>query len=95
MIEMANAIQAGREKALAIHKVRLRDPKTGQYLHMSAKGLTQGTTFAWGGFPHQAETLRQRAAAKGTPWPYHAIPVREDTITLQHPVAIEDEHFIQ
>jgi hypothetical protein len=49
---------------------RLWNPATGQYLHQSGTGETQGTAYAWRGLRSQAETLRRRAEAAGEEWPY-------------------------
>ena len=52
---------------------RLWNPLTGQYLHQSGTGETPGTVYAWRGLRSQADTLRQRAAARGEEWPYEVV----------------------
>ncbi len=75
----ARAIQALKAK----DKVRLRDPKTGNLLHLSGAGTTTDTTWSWLGYRHQAKTLRTRATTKGEDWPFVPVhrklldPVRE------------------
>lgn len=50
--------------------IRLRNPATGRYLHLSATTETEGTGYAWLGYRHQATTLRNRAKTRGDDWPY-------------------------
>lgn len=50
--------------------IRLRNSATRQYLHLSAEGETQGQTYAWLGYRHQADALRDRASVRGEAWPY-------------------------
>lgn len=61
--------KGGRRKDRAI---RLFDPSTGRWLHMSAKGQTADATYAWRGTKAQARTLRDRAKIRGEDWPYRA-----------------------
>lgn len=49
---------------------RLWNPATRCYLHLSGAGETRNVNFSWIGFAYQADTLRQRAAARGEAWPY-------------------------
>lgn len=49
---------------------RLLNPATRCYLHLSGAGETRNVNFSWIGFAYQADTLRQRAAARGEAWPY-------------------------
>lgn len=56
--------------------VRLRNPRTGRYLHLSGVGETNGTLLAWLGYRHQADKLRLRSINSRTPWPYQ-VEVRE------------------
>lgn len=65
--------QRGFENLHAKDKVRLRNPHTGELLHMSGQGITCSTTWSWLGFRHQAETLRARALARGEDWPFTII----------------------
>lgn len=53
---------------------RLRNPVTGQYLHMAADRETPDIGLSWLGYAHQAATLRDRALAAGQPWPYRPAP---------------------
>lgn len=50
--------------------VRLKNPETRRFLHLSGEGETDGETYAWLGYRHQADTLRDRAAVRGEAWPY-------------------------
>jgi len=73
------AIQANpRERAFEImqskSKVRLRNPNTGEFLHLSGAGTTPNARWAWLGHMHQAATLQQRASARGEDWPFRTIP---------------------
>lgn len=49
---------------------RLWNPETRCYLHLSAAGETPDVNLSWIGFAYQAETLRQRVAARSEAWPY-------------------------
>ena len=69
-----------REVAMAVHKVRLRDCTTGEFLHLSGQGRTRDIKNSWLGFAHQAETLRQRAQARGEPWPF--TPIRRSLFEI-------------
>lgn len=76
------AIQANpRERAFEImqskSKVRLRDPSTGEFLHLSGTGMTPSVDQSWLGHMHQADTLKQRAKARGEDWPLQPVP-RDD-----------------
>lgn len=51
-------------------KVRLRDPSTGAFLHLSGTGTTQTIEQSWLGHAHQADTLKRRATAQGKAWPF-------------------------
>jgi len=50
--------------------IRLWNPETRRYLHLSADMETDGTSYAWFGYRHQANALRDRAAVRGDDWPY-------------------------
>ncbi|MEO0485301.1 MAG: hypothetical protein AAF092_05260 [Pseudomonadota bacterium] len=58
----------------ALDKVRLRDPDTGRLLHMSGHGTTDSARYAWLGFLHQAETLKEHAETRGEVWPFQPVP---------------------
>ncbi len=59
---------------LATQKIRLWNPTTRQYLHLSGESEVRSADWSWSGFKHQAETLERRAKARGEDWPY----VQED-----------------
>jgi hypothetical protein len=50
--------------------IRLLNPATNAYLHLSGQGETTDVNQSWLGFSYQAVNLRQRAAAWGEEWPY-------------------------
>ena len=50
--------------------IRLRNPETRAYLHLSADRETTDQSYAWLGYRTQAAVLRDRAKAEGKPWPY-------------------------
>ncbi|WP_102226889.1 hypothetical protein [Acidimangrovimonas sediminis] len=58
-------------------RCRLRDPKARAYLHLSGRGVTTGTTYAWLGTPRQADRLRTRAEARGELWPFVIVDLEE------------------
>ncbi|MDP2495887.1 hypothetical protein Q8W25_17800 [Shimia thalassica] len=62
-----------RDAHLAHNMIRLRDPDTGDFLHLSGQGSTKDIGQSWLGYRHQADTLRSRACLAGTPFPYKAI----------------------
>lgn len=82
-VQFANPKERSFQMLLAKDKVRLRDPQTGELLHLSGQGTTTNVTWSWLGYRHQAETLRQRAAIRGEDWPFQPVhrdmlePVRE------------------
>ncbi|MFV1591181.1 hypothetical protein VWZ88_01275 [Phaeobacter sp. JH20_36] len=62
-------------------KFRLRNPATGEFLHMSGQTPTSSTAYAWLGFRHQADELQRRALASGQDWPFvtiHRSLIRDD-----------------
>ncbi|MFV1573726.1 hypothetical protein VXL47_12300 [Phaeobacter sp. JH20_30] len=61
------------ENLHAKDKVRLRNPETGELLHMGGETLTRSIDYAWLGNRHQAEQLRKRAEMNGSDWPFTAI----------------------
>lgn len=67
-----------RERAFANlqarDKVRLMNPQTGQFLHLSGNGATPTARLAWLGTRDQAQELRRRARIAGRDWPYRMIP---------------------
>ncbi|MEN9062877.1 hypothetical protein [Ponticoccus litoralis] len=54
--------------------IRLRNPLTGEYLHLSGEGATRTTRWSWCGTRGRAKTLEQRTRARRQPWPWHAEP---------------------
>jgi len=82
---MLTAIEArGRtlENSLSKNKIRLRNPATGEYLHLSGTGTTRTTAYAWLGCRYQAAVIKQRATQAGQPWPYH--PMHRSIIDTAH-----------
>ncbi len=63
-------------------QVRLIDLRTGQYLHLSGAGQTEGTAHAWIGTTAQAAALEAAARAEGQPWPFELINLRETRIKI-------------
>ena len=54
------------------NRVRFRDPKTKEYLHLSGTGRTNGVDYAWIGTRAQARAIRDRALSADQPWPFIA-----------------------
>lgn len=57
-VQFANPKERAFQILLAKDKVRLRNPQTGELLHLSGQGTTTDVTWSWLGYHHQAETLR-------------------------------------
>lgn len=57
--------------------IRLWNPTTRAYLHMSGEGETKDVNYSWRGFVRQAQELRCRAEIRGEEWPYHMQVVKE------------------
>jgi hypothetical protein len=78
---MAMTYAKPRERAFEImlskSKVRLHDPKTGAFLHLSGTSTTANQHWSWLGHMHQADTLKHRAKARGEDWPFQPVP-RDD-----------------
>lgn len=53
--------------------VRLRDPETKAFLHMSGSSTTPNTNWSWLGYQYQAETLKKRAKIRGENWPFQLV----------------------
>jgi len=70
---LANPRERGFEIMQSKSKVRLRDPSTGKFLHMSGSGTTTNQHWSWLGHMHQAETLKQRAKTRGEDWPFQQV----------------------
>jgi hypothetical protein len=73
----ANPRERAFEIMLSKSKVRLHDPKTGAFLHLSGTGTTANQHWSWLGHMHQADTLKHRAKAHGEDWPFRQVP-RDD-----------------
>lgn len=58
----------------AANKIRLKDPETGDFLHLSGVGRTRNIDWSWLGTRAQARTLRDRARTRGEDWPWRAVP---------------------
>lgn len=58
--------------------VRLWNPDTQMFLHMSGKGETKDVAYSWRGFTHQAKMLEKRAETRGEAWPYKRMKVRAE-----------------
>lgn len=58
---------------LARDMIRLRDPATGRFLHLSGDSTVPTTNYAWLGYRYQAETLERIAHANGHAWPFVAV----------------------
>lgn len=69
----ANPVTKAFQAMSGLRMVRLRDPGTGAYLHLSGRGTTQDIDWSWLGYPHQAETLRERARMRGEDWPFRMV----------------------
>lgn len=65
--------RVGLEIAHAKDKIYLVDDGTGDFLHLSGSGRTRNPDWAWLGFKHQAETLKQRAKASGSDFPFRPV----------------------
>ena len=50
--------------------VRLVDPDTGDFLHLSGDGRTRNPGQSWLGWRKQSDTLKSRALSKGQNWPF-------------------------
>lgn len=72
-VEMTNPTQRNFQQMLSRDMVRLIDPETGAFLHLSGHGTTADITWSWLGFLHRARTLAERATTRGEPWPF--VPV--------------------
>jgi hypothetical protein len=57
--------------------VRLRNPETRAYLHLSGEGETKDVNYSWRGFVRQADALKERVTESGKEWPYRMESVRE------------------
>ncbi len=58
-----------------MNRVRLYDPVSHKYLHVSGEHPTDDKAWAWAGSPLQTGVLRRRALNARKPWPYVVVPV--------------------
>lgn len=77
-VQPADPRERSFQNLLAKDKVRLRNPQTGELLHLSGQGTTTDVTWSWLGHRRQAETLRSRAAIRGEDWPF--VPVHRNLL---------------
>lgn len=77
-VRMREGQELATIKGQGTRMIRLRDPLTGDLLHLSGQGTTRDVNHSWLGLRHQADTLRQRAAAQGRAWPF--VPVHRDLL---------------
>ena len=56
--------------------VRLWNPTTQMFLHMSGQGETKYEAYSWRGFVHQADALMAQAESEGREWVYLKRKVR-------------------
>lgn len=85
-VQLADTRQRAFQAMLARDKVRLRDPQSGELLHLSGQGTTTDGTYSWIGYRHQADALRSRAETRGEQWPFR--PVHR---SLLDPISEVDE----
>lgn len=72
-VEIANQRGHALKTMLSHNMVRLRDPKTKTFLHLSGTGTTTDKNLSWLGYPYQAQTLQQQAKTRGEDWPFRPI----------------------
>lgn len=66
MISLAgNPNSRARENAMSLSKVRIWNPKTGMFLHMSGQSLTDKQSMSWSGFKYQADNAIAAASESG------------------------------
>jgi len=53
--------------------LRLKNLDTGEYLHLSGHGVTKRKDHSWSGTRKQANTLAERAKARGEPFPFRKV----------------------
>ena len=68
-----NPVAAAHKSRRARNMIRLRDPDTGEFLHLSGAGTTRDISFSWIGLQSQAVELQRRAMAAGEDFPFHAV----------------------
>lgn len=77
-VQFADPKERAFQTMLAKDKVRLRNPQTGELLHLSGQGTTSDVTWSWLGYIRQAETLRTLAEVQGDDWPF--VPVHRNLL---------------
>lgn len=85
-----DAQRLSRDRNAAQMQVRLFDPESRYYLHMSGQGLAKGSTWAWRGHRYQAHALRCRALTAGEDWPFVTIPADEIPTSIDLDVLAAD-----
>ena len=73
LVTQDNGRSRARENVLSANKVRLINPETQEFLHMSGQGVTKDVTWSWLGYHYQAETLRRNATTRGEIWPFQPV----------------------
>lgn len=56
-----------------IRLMRLKNPRTGKFLHLSGEFPTDSEGEAWLGYQYQAEGMAAQYRAKGKRWPYRLV----------------------
>lgn len=69
-------IDADARIGLSRKLIRLRDPVTGRYLHLSGSGATEGITWAWSGTRDQAARLRAAALRRDEAFPWRVAALK-------------------
>lgn len=80
-------VQAGKERGIAHLRGRLFSHHSG-FLHLSGRGWTKSEDYGWSGFKHQANTLIERAAARGEEFPADVEFIRLEDLKEKE---VEDE----
>jgi len=73
MVTSADPTKRGREMLNAQNKCRIYNFDTGEFLHLSGRGVTKDVNYSWLGHRGQANTLKERALARGEGWPFTTI----------------------
>ncbi len=72
-VQYMDPIKRGFLNIQAVDKVRLRIPESQVYLNLSGTNTTTDLNWSWLGHRHQAQTLRERALARGEDWPFEIV----------------------
>lgn len=73
MTLLTSTAHTGTDYRAETNRIRLKNLDTGEYLHLSGDGATKNKNHSWSGTRRQANTLAQRAAARGEPFPYRKV----------------------